>query len=488
MVVDKSWMDISNRRLPRYEEGAKKFIEFAFSGCSADKLLRCPCRICKNNYFADQISIMEHLMLNGIWKEYRVWDHHGESVSDSEDSDDNMEDHDDYGLREMVNDFGNAVNNNLGSFDGSSPCLQDDTTASTGPTEEASKFYRLLEEADNELYPECSTFSTLSFIVQMMNIKCLYDLSGNAMDALFTLFWKVLPTKNKAPKSFNDAKKVMSDLGLDYKRIDACPNDCILYRGDYAKAESCPVCKLSRWKSDDQNNASKSRRRRVRKVAQKVLRYFPLIPRLKRMYMCSKTATNMRWHKEELVDDGYLRHPADSKEWKDFDKNFPSFASDARSVRLGLASDGFNPFGHMSTSYSIWPVVIVMYNLPPWMCMKDPYMITSMLIPGPKAPDNDIDVYLQPLIDELIELWGGVEAYDASMKRKFTLKAALLWTINDFPALGNLLGMSTKGKYACPYCHTDTCYQWLTNGRKGCYMGHRRFLPARQLEEQYYFF
>ena len=105
-------MDISNRRLPRYEEGAKKFIEFAFSGCSADKLLRCPCRICKNNYFADQISIMEHLMLNGIWKEYRVWDHHGESVSDSEYSDDNMEDHDDYGLREMVNDFGNAVNAN----------------------------------------------------------------------------------------------------------------------------------------------------------------------------------------------------------------------------------------------------------------------------------------------------------------------------------------------------------------------------------------
>ncbi|CAD6269634.1 unnamed protein product [Miscanthus lutarioriparius] len=103
-----------------------------------------------------------------------------------------MEDHDDYGLREMVNDFGNAVNANLGSFDGSSPGLQDDMTTSTGPTEESSKFYRLLEEADNELYPECSTFSTLSFIVQMMNIKCLYDLSGNAMDALFTLFWKVI--------------------------------------------------------------------------------------------------------------------------------------------------------------------------------------------------------------------------------------------------------------------------------------------------------
>jgi hypothetical protein len=42
--------------------------------------------------------------------------------------------------------------------------------------------------------------------------------------------------------------------------------------------------------------------------------------------MCSKTATNMRWHKEELADDGYMRHPAGSKEWKDFDKKLPSFA------------------------------------------------------------------------------------------------------------------------------------------------------------------
>lgn len=70
-------------------------------------------------------------------------------------------------------------------------------------------------------------------------------------------------------------------------------------------------------------------------------------------------------------------------------------------------------------------------------------------------------------------------AYDASTKRAFKLQAALLWTINDFPALGNLSGMTTKGKFACPSCHTDTCYQWLVNGRKGCYMGHRRFLPTR---------
>nr|GEV95672.1 hypothetical protein [Tanacetum cinerariifolium] len=54
-----------------------------------------------------------------------------------------------------------------------------------------------------------------------------------------------------------------------------------------------------------------------------------------------------------------------------------------------------------------------------------------MLISGPKTLVN-IDVYLEPLIDELKDLWAGVDAYDALRKEDFTSRAALLWTINDF--------------------------------------------------------
>ena len=90
--------------------------------------------------------------------------------------------------------------------------------------------------------------------------------------------------------------------------------------------------------------------------------------------------------------------------WKEFDKENTWFAEDSRNVRLGLASDGFNPFSNMSTSYSIWPVVLMPYNLPPWRCMKDPYMLLSLLIPGAKAPGNEIYVYLWPLVDDLKEL------------------------------------------------------------------------------------
>ena len=120
--------------------------------------------------------------------------------------------------------------------------------------------------------------------------------------------------------------------------------------------------------------------------------------------MCSKIANILRRHDEERSKDRKLRHPADGKSWKDFDNFHPEFAADSRNLRLGLASDGFNPFRTMSISYSTWPVVLMAYNMPPWMCMKPEYCMLSFLIPGPRSPGNDIDIYLQPLIEELKEL------------------------------------------------------------------------------------
>ena len=105
-------------------------------------------------------------------------------------------------------------------------------------------------------------------------------------------------------------------------------------------------------------------------------------------------------------------------------------------------------------------------------------MMVSLLISGPKQPGNDIDVYLAPLIDELKLLWeNGVQAFDGHLKEEFTLRAVLLWTINDFPAYGNLSGYSVKGFKGCPICADDTKGEYLKYGQKVVYMNHRRFLP-----------
>ncbi|XP_019260400.1 PREDICTED: uncharacterized protein LOC109238406 isoform X1 [Nicotiana attenuata] len=172
-----------------------------------------------------------------------------------------------------------------------------------------------------------------------------------------------------------------------------------------------------------------------------------------------------------------MRHPADSIAWRKFDESHQDFSQDPRNVRLGLASDGFNPFKSMSISHSTWPVILVPYNLPPWLCMKQPYMILSIIIDGPRAPGNDIDIYLRPLIDELKELWVGVDTYDASKNHMFQMRASLLWTVSDFPALGNLSGYGVKTRYACPCCLTKTKFVILKYGRKYCFMLHQRWLP-----------
>ena len=43
------------------------------------------------------------------------------------------------------------------------------------------------------------------------------------------------------------------------------------------------------------------------------------------------------------------------------------------------------------------------------------FLILSVLIDGPKGPGDKIDTYMQPLIEELKELWNeGVSTFDAT--------------------------------------------------------------------------
>jgi len=94
----------------------------------------------------------------------------------------------------------------------------------------------------------------------------------------------------------------------------------------------------------------------------------------------------------------------------------------------------------------------------------------------------DIDVYLQPLIDKLQELWNvGVQTFDASKMDNFNMRTQLMWTINDLLAYADLSGWPNRGVKACPCCMHLTRSKYLKNGKKFCYMGHRRYLPTKHI-------
>jgi hypothetical protein len=490
MSIDKTWMFIKDRRLPEWQNGMKAFLDMAFAKVAVANTIRCPCRKCVNVVPKTRDEVALDLCKFGMDQAYKRWIFHGEELYDEPFDDNNgdidirsdQERCDDANAYEMINNMIRGENLASSTIGGDDDFHMRDREE---PNDNANKFYRLLRDAEQKLYPNCKTLTKLSFVVRLFQMKCLYGWSDKSIEGLLELFRLALPDGHLVPDSLYSAKKIIRDLGLDYEKIDACINDCVLYRNEYSSLEQCPICMESRWKSMENNAENESeedvigKNKNKKKVPQKILRYFPLTPRLQRLFMTKRIASDMRWHKEGRVNDGVLRHPADSMAWKLLDEIHSWFALDSRNVRLGLATDGFNPFGVMSVSYSTWPVMLIPYNLPPWMCLKQPFWIMSMLIPGPKSPGNDIDVYLQPLIDELKQLWEhGVETYDASLEHNFRLHAAVLWTINDFPAYAVLSGWSTKGELACPSCHKDTCSSRLKYGRKHCYMGHRRFLES----------
>jgi hypothetical protein len=138
------------------------------------------------------------------------------------------------------------------------------------------------------------------------------------------------------------------------------------------------------------------------------------------------------------------------------------------------------PFGNNATSYSCWPMFTIPYNLPPFLCMKYEFMFLCLIIHGPDHPRPKLNVMLKPLIDELKELWNGVETYDSHKKQKFTLWAAYLWSIHDFMVYGIFARWSIHGRLTCPMCRSDTDCFCLTAGGKISYFDcHRRWLPPK---------
>ena len=199
------------------------------------------------------------------------------------------------------------------------------------------------------LFPGCKPeYTRLSTVIELLKLKASNGWSDKSFTALLGLLANILPEGNVLPSTTYQAKKVLCPLGMEVERIHACPNDCILYRKEYADMHVCPVCKASRYK-----------RKNTAKVKQgppaKMLWYLPVIPRLKRLFANRKEARLLRWHSEERKKDGKLRHPADSVQWRNFDRRFDEFGAEPRNIRLGLSTDGMNPFGNMSSRHSTWP-------------------------------------------------------------------------------------------------------------------------------------
>ncbi|KAL0553689.1 hypothetical protein IC582_007591 [Cucumis melo] len=131
-------------------------------------------------------------------------------------------------------------------------------------------------------------FAQLSALVRLYNLKVRYGWSNTSFSELLSIISDLLPDNNEIPTSLYEAKKTLGALGLSYQKIDACPNDCCLYRKVYANSKKCPKCGLSRWKINKNSTKENSG------VATKQMWYFPIVPRFIRMFKNLENVKNLR--------------------------------------------------------------------------------------------------------------------------------------------------------------------------------------------------
>ena len=166
------------------------------------------------------------------------------------------------------------VNNDKGNYP--STASQDwrhDAIYDSLETERA-KDAKALEEAMQLLNTGSSTMN-LGAAVMLVNLVATHPgITDRAADDLFATVRSLLPLDNTLPVSSYQAKTLTRRLGLDFKNIDGCPSGCVLFDEEGREdLDRCPVC-----------NCPQYRDMLWRTKPLKVMRFFPVTPRLQRFY------------------------------------------------------------------------------------------------------------------------------------------------------------------------------------------------------------
>ncbi len=171
------------------------------------------------------------------------------------------------------------------------------------------------DESRVSLY-EGATLLGLIVAMLILNCCCIHGTSNAFINEMLHLLkMNIFPQPNTLLKNEYQTSSTLKKLGLAHDVIHACPQGHMLYHGQYENEQSCQKCGASQFKV-----VGKSL------VPQKVLRHFPLIPRLRRMYITPMQTSLMTWHVNNRSGDKLVQHVANSMQWQFIDEKWLDFA------------------------------------------------------------------------------------------------------------------------------------------------------------------
>ena len=141
----------------------------------------------------------------------------------------------------------------------------------------------------------------------------------------------------------------------------------------------------------------------------------------------------------------------DSPAWKETYQTI--FLGDRKGVCFGLNTDGVNPYKHQKVSYSMWPIMLTLLNLPRHLRNSFQNIWLLGIIPsnGPKEPAN-LDPYLEVVVDEILSL-SNKTLYDSYTRAPFQVKLHLMLYVLDYPGVCKVFNTLGSGAYqGCMWC------------------------------------
>ncbi|KAL6131106.1 hypothetical protein ACLB2K_069484 [Fragaria x ananassa] len=213
---------------------------------------------CCNHIGFTVVVIKGHVYFNGIMTNYKNWDCHGEAAAIEGDSGGESESVD------KPEDIEGEENKGEEDEDEEMSCDSDE-------------FLRLVEDGDKALYHGCTKSTKLNALVEMFNLKAKHGMTDGCIFDWLMLFESFLPDGNEVPCNIE---------------------------GTIMKLKYVQHVTTSRYKIGKNGVVRDG-------VAAKVLWYFPIIPRFKRMFQSPRTAKSLTWHGDRKKD-GMMRQPADS--------------------------------------------------------------------------------------------------------------------------------------------------------------------------------
>jgi hypothetical protein len=271
-----------------------------------------------------------------------------------------------------------------------------------------------------------------------------YKLDENLTEKAFNKLRYAFPSASVETLKRTEAR-VQFLSGFKPVQYERCINSCVCYTGPYEDLEICPVCSTMRKDANGNPRA--------------YFTYLPIIPQLRAMVANASYAVKMRYRAnyqheasrmQDIFDGANYRSLLESNITIGDEMLASKFFSDSRDVALGISTDGFTPFkGRDKTA---WPIIVFNYNLPPEERFHKDNIISIGVIPGPKKP-ADMDSYLWPLVQELLQLSIGLTAFDAVTQTLFLLHAFLIVVFGDIPAVSMMMRMKGhNSKYPCRMC------------------------------------